>query len=91
MTTDYDETNIRVMEGLEAFRFRLGMYIGNTGSTELHHLVYEVVDNSIKEALAGHCKNIDISINNNGSITILDDGRGIEDEMTLQTRLLLKH
>ncbi len=85
MADEYDVSNIRVLEGIEGVRFRPGMYIGSTGSRGLHHLVYEVVDNSIEEALAGYCKNIDISINANGSITIADDGRGIESARDSQT------
>ena len=77
MATEYSADQIQILEGLEAVRKRPGMYIGSTSARGLHHLVYEIVDNSVDEALAGFCTEIDVQINVDNSITVVDNGRGI--------------
>lgn len=98
VTNDYDASSITVLEGLQPVRKRPGMYIGSTGTRGLHHLVYEIVDNSVDESLAGYCTEISITLNNDGSIEVSDNGRGIPcsvhpttGKSTLETVLCVLH
>ena len=85
VTQEYDASKIQVLEGLEAVRMRPGMYIGSTSSSGLHHLVYEIVDNAIDEALAGYCSHIEVVIEDGDVIKVTDNGRGIPVDIQEQT------
>ena len=96
--SDYGADQIQILEGLEAVRKRPGMYIGSTGPRGLHHLVYEVVDNSVDEALAGYCDDIKVTIRKDGSVRVVDNGRGIpvglnkqENKSTVEVVMTILH
>lgn len=91
MSAEYGADQIQILEGLEAVRKRPGMYIGSTSSRGLHHLVYEIVDNSVDEALAGYCDHIQVFINPDNSITVIDNGRGFWKFWSIHRKNVSRH